>query len=59
MNHRYQISNALLWAAEIIASAILYAPAALAGWILPTLAVGSLFLIRPESRRSVCRSGSR
>lgn len=48
MNNKYFIGNAILWAAAILASALVHAPAILSGIILPTLAVCSLVVIRPK-----------
>lgn len=62
MNRRYLTGNAILWAAAILASAILHAPVVLTLMILPTLAVGALVILRPTSgtttengRHSPCR----
>ena len=54
MNNKYFIGNAILWAAAIIASALLRAPVALSIIILPVLAVCSLAAIRPRSAGSEC-----
>ncbi|MGI8890132.1 MAG: hypothetical protein ACR2G0_05030 [Chthoniobacterales bacterium] len=48
MTNKYIIGNCLLWAAAILASAILHAPVSLTGLLLPALAVGS-FVIRPRA----------
>ncbi|MDQ6655128.1 MAG: hypothetical protein M3Y80_04865 [Verrucomicrobiota bacterium] len=45
MNNRYFIGNAILWAAAIVGAAVLHAPAALSGLILPSLAVCSLLIV--------------
>jgi hypothetical protein len=50
MNRKYFIANAILWAAAIIASAIVGAPSYLSIGILPGLAASSLLLTWPKSR---------
>lgn len=55
MNRKYLISNAVLWAAAIIASAIVGAPAVLSTILLPSLATCSLLAARPTSA-SRCRT---
>ncbi len=52
MNNKYFVGNAILWAAAILASALLHAPTVLSGIILPVLAVCSLVVIRPKSTDS-------
>jgi len=44
----FQIANSILWAAAIIASAIVNAPSALSVILLPTLAVGSLIVMESK-----------
>lgn len=44
------IANAILWAAAIVASALVHAPSVLSTILLPVLAAGSLLLTRPRSR---------
>jgi hypothetical protein len=44
MSRAYQIANAVLWAAAIIASALVRAPTVLSLIVLPSLAVVSLLL---------------
>ena len=50
MNRNYFIANAVLWAAAIVASAVVGAPSVLSTILLPALAVCSLLLTRPKSR---------
>jgi hypothetical protein len=54
MNNKYFIGNAILWAAAILASALVHAPAILSVIILPILAVSSLVVIRPKSKDPEC-----
>jgi hypothetical protein len=54
MNKRYLISNGILWAAAILAAAVIHAPFVLTIIILPTLAFASLVIIRPKSKDSHC-----
>jgi hypothetical protein len=49
------MSNAVLWAAAILASAVIHAPVVLTIIILPTLAFASLVIIRPKSKDSDCQ----
>lgn len=49
MNRKYFISNAILWASAIVASAIVGAPTVLSIILLPTLATCSLIVTRPQS----------
>jgi hypothetical protein len=55
MHKRYLIANALLWAAAILASAVIHAPVVFSIIILPTLAFASLAIIRPTSKDSDCQ----
>jgi hypothetical protein len=55
MNTKYSIGNAILWAAAILASALVHAPAVLSIIILPGLAVCSLVIIRPKSTDPECK----
>ena len=50
MDKKYSIANGILWAAAIIASALLVAPPILTFVLLPALAVGSLVITRPKSK---------
>jgi hypothetical protein len=50
MNRTPFISNAVLWAAAILASAIVGAPPVLSAILLPALAACALLLTRPKSR---------
>jgi len=50
MSRNQFIANAILWAAAIVASAILHAPSMLSTIVLPVLAAGSLLLTRPRAR---------
>jgi hypothetical protein len=54
MNNKYFIGNAILWAAAILASALVHAPVALSGIILPALAICSLVVIRPKAADPEC-----
>lgn len=56
MNRTYAVTNAILWASAIIASAIVDAPIVLSAVLLPTLAVCSLLAPRLKSQASECRS---
>ena len=56
MNRREVIANSILWAAAILASAILHAPTFLTLVLLPTLATGSLLLARRRTPTSDCAS---
>jgi hypothetical protein len=55
MHKRYLIANAVLWAAAILASAVIHAPVVFSIIILPTLAFTSLVIIRPKSKDSDCQ----
>lgn len=55
MNRRYLITNAFLWAAAIIASAIVGAPAVLSGVLLPVLASCSLLVLWSKPKPSECK----
>jgi hypothetical protein len=55
MRKRYLIANAVLWAAAILASAVIHAPVVFSIIILPTLAFASLVIIRPKSNDSDCQ----
>jgi len=55
MHKSYLMSNAVLWAAAILASAVIHAPVVLTIIILPTLAFASLVIIRPKSKDSDCQ----
>jgi len=55
MHKRYLIANAVLWAAAILASAVIHAPVVFSIIILPTLAFASLVIIRPKSNDSDCQ----
>ncbi len=54
MNRRYLITNAFLWAAAIIASAIVGAPAVLSAVLLPGLASCSLLVSWSKPKSSEC-----
>lgn len=47
MNRSYFIANGILWAAAIIASALVGAPQILSAFLLPVLAVGALLVTKP------------
>ena len=51
MNHMLIVSNGVLWAAAIIASALLGAPPILSTILLPTLAVCALTTLSERRRR--------
>ena len=55
MNHKYLITNAILWTSAIVASAIVGAPTALTVIILPVLATCSLVVARPKSQTAECQ----
>ncbi len=59
MNQKYLIGNAILWAAAIIAAAILKAPQTLVVLVLPTLGFCALVLLRPRSDAQACAQSSR
>ncbi len=50
MNSKQQIGSAILWAAAILASAILHAPVTLTLVVLPCLYVASLLVARRPQR---------
>jgi hypothetical protein len=54
MNRKHFISNAVLWAAAIIASAIVGAPSFVTTVLLPALAASALLVTWPKSRASEC-----
>jgi hypothetical protein len=56
MNRKFFISNAILWAAAIIASAIVGAPPVFSAILLPALAACSLLVTRPKSRITECQT---
>ena len=45
---RFYIANSILWAAAIIASAVVHAPTVLSLILLPVLAAGSLLFMDPK-----------
>ncbi|HEV2682430.1 MAG TPA: hypothetical protein VGV14_18145 [Rhodanobacter sp.] len=49
MRKRYMLANALLWAAAILAAAILKAPNFLSLVLLPLLATLSLLMVGPDA----------
>jgi hypothetical protein len=55
MKNRCLIGNAILWAAAILASAVIHAPFVLWGIIFPALAFTALIAIRPVSKDMECR----
>lgn len=57
MNRNHLIANAILWAAAILASALVGAPSALSVLLLPTLAVSSLLFMGPRFSATKCRAG--
>lgn len=56
MNDKYSIGNAILWAAAIVASAILHAPTALCAILLPGLAICSLVIIGRRDADQLCET---
>ena len=50
MDKKYFVANGILWAAAILASALLKAPLVLSIILLPALAVCSLFITRPKPK---------
>lgn len=54
MNRRYLISNAILWAAAIIASAIVGAPVVLSALLLPVLASCALLIAGSKPKSNEC-----
>ena len=57
MNRKSFVANAILWAAAIIASAVVDAPFVLTAILLPALAVCSLFVSRPRPPRTTSSQG--
>jgi hypothetical protein len=55
MHKKYLIANAVLWAAAILASAVIHAPVVFSIIILPALAFTSLVMIRPKAKDSDCQ----
>ncbi len=55
MRQKYIIANAILWAAAIIVSASVGAPAVLSIIVLPTLAVASLLNATRRVRTTKCQ----
>lgn len=55
MLRKHFIPNAILWAAAIVASALVGAPPILSTVLLPSLAFSALIATRPNSRASECR----
>jgi hypothetical protein len=56
MNHKTYIANAVCWAAAIIASAIIGAPAVFTVLLLPGLASCALIVTWEKSPAAPCRS---
>jgi hypothetical protein len=56
MNQKHFLSNAILWAAAILASAIAGAPPFFSVVLLPTLATAALLVTRPQARAARCRA---
>jgi len=50
MNRKHFVANAILWAAAIVASAILRAPVYLSACLLPLLAGSAVLVTWPRSR---------
>jgi len=51
VNRNHLIANAILWAAAILASALVGAPSVLSVLLLPTLALASLLFMGPRYRK--------
>jgi hypothetical protein len=51
VNRNHLIANAILWAAAILASALVGAPSVLSALLLPTLAIASLLFMGPRLRK--------
>ena len=56
MSRRYYVSNAILWAAAILTSALVGAPPILTTILLPSLAVSALMVTRPKTAIAECRT---
>ncbi|MFN7959179.1 MAG: hypothetical protein U0P46_12770 [Holophagaceae bacterium] len=56
MHRNHLITHAILWAAAILASALVGAPAVLSTLLLPTLAIASLLFMGPRLRAVRCPS---
>lgn len=54
MKNKHSITNAILWAAAVIAAAILHAPLLLTGFLLPALAACSIIVFEPGSMATKC-----
>jgi len=54
MNRKHFISNAVLWAAAIVASALVGAPPFFTMVLLPALAASALLVTWPKSRATEC-----
>ena len=56
MSRKLVISNAILWAAAILTSALVGAPPILTTILLPSLAVSALMVTRPKTAIAECRT---
>lgn len=56
MDRKHFISNAVLWATAIIASAIVGAPPFFSTILLPALAASALLVTRPKRRTTACHT---
>lgn len=56
MNRKHFTANAILWAAAILASALVGSPPIFSTVLLPALAVSALLATRPEPRATRCRT---
>jgi hypothetical protein len=54
MQRKHFVANGILWAAAIVASAIVGAPPFLSGVLLPALAACALLITWPRSRSTPC-----
>lgn len=52
MNRKYFVANAVLWAAAIVASALVRAPVYLSVGLLPILAAAAVLVTWPRSAQS-------
>jgi len=56
MSRKLVISNAILWAAAIVASALVGSPPFFTTVLLPALAASALIVNRPKSRTIACHT---
>lgn len=58
MSRKHFHSNAILWAAAILTSALVGAPPVFTTVLLPSLAVSALLATRPTTRAAGCQTGN-